>query len=54
MGATERRKPRLWRKMRESGAHRDTHKENTFPKPLGGQMREADFYEFLQTAGLKD
>ena len=24
------------------------HKKNTFPKPLSGEMRGADFHEFLQ------
>lgn len=29
-------------------------KENTSPKPLVGEMREADFHDFVQPVGLKD
>lgn len=28
-------------------------KDNTFPKPLAGKMRRADFHRFLQPWGLK-
>lgn len=39
---------------RESGVHREMHKENTSPKPVAGKMRGADFCEFLQPLELKD
>jgi len=39
---------------RKKGAQRETHKENTSPKPLAGKMRGVDFCEFLQPTGLKD
>ena len=48
MGAAEEREPWSQRKARKSGAHRDPHKKNTFPKPLARKMRETDFCEFLQ------
>ena len=35
------------------GEFRNTHKENTAPKPLPGKMRGADFHEFLAQQGLK-
>ena len=39
---------------RESGVHRDMHKENKSPKLLAGITRGADFHEFLQPgAGCK-
>ena len=43
-----------YRERRESGAHRDKHKENTSPKSLTAKMRGADSHEVLQPAGIKD
>lgn len=39
--------------MRERGAHRGVHKENTSPKALTGKKRGADFCEILQPVGSK-
>ena len=41
-------------KKDERGARSGTHKENTSPKLLAGEMRGADFCGFLQLAGLED
>ena len=40
-------------KKGERGAHRDMHKENTSSEPSAGEMRGADFSEFLQPMGLE-
>ena len=37
-GAAERRELWSWKKVRESGAYWDTHKEDTSPKLLGRKM----------------
>lgn len=52
--ATEGREPCLQRKARESGVHRDKHKENSSPKPLAGKTRGTNFHEFLQPVGFED
>ena len=45
-----------WRERRQKdrGVHRTLYKENTFPKPLTGKTRGADFHEILQPIGIKD
>lgn len=53
MGAVEGRELWSWGKMRKSRTHKDMHRENTFPKPLSGKMRRADFLEFYNQQGLK-
>ena len=53
MRMVEGREPRSQRKVRERGAHKKMHKENTFPKPLAGKTRRADFHGFLQPVGLE-
>lgn len=41
VGAAEGRELWSWRKVRESGIHREMHKDNTFPKLLvGGNERD--------------
>ena len=52
-GAAEGREPLSQKKVRDSGMHRDKHK-NISPKPLAGKTRGAKFGEFLQPVGLKD
>lgn len=47
-GAVEGREPWSQRKARESEASRDKHNNNTYPKPLPGKRRGAEFCEFLQ------
>lgn len=54
VSAEEGREPWSQRREKESGAHRGSHKENTFPMPVVGKSRGADFPEFLQSAGLED
>lgn len=55
VGVSEGREPWLQRKERQSGAHRDVHRENMAPTfPLARKMRGADFHESLQRVGLKD
>ena len=54
MGAAEGRECWSWRKVRESGVHRDMHEENTSPMPLAGKMRRAEFHDFFQLVRLKD
>ena len=54
MGSSDGREPWLQRKAVENGAHKVTYKDNTFPKPLTGKKRAAEFCEFLQSVGLKD
>ena len=39
---------------KERGVPRESHKENTSPKPLTGKMRGADDHEFLPQVELKD
>lgn len=46
MDAMEEGESWLWRKVRESRAHRDTHK-NTSPKPWAGKIKGDDFCEVL-------
>lgn len=53
-GDAEGWEPWSQRKVRESGAHMDTHKEVTSPKPLARKMRGAGFCDFLQPKGFKD
>lgn len=48
VGAVEEREPWSWTKARESGKHREMHKENNSPKPLARKTREAEFCEFLR------
>lgn len=37
----------LWTKVGESEVQRDTHKDNTSPKPMTGKMSGANFFDFL-------
>lgn len=50
MGAAEGRECGSWRKVRESGVHRDMREENTSPMPLAGKMRRAEFHDFFLTS----
>ena len=49
------RRSELWlqRKARESGAHRDEQKGNTFPKPLAGKKEWLIFMRFCNQLGSK-
>lgn len=53
VSAAEGREPWSQRREKESGAHRGSHKENTFPMPVVGKSRGADFPEFCNQQGLK-
>lgn len=39
---------------KERSMQGNTHKETISPKPLAGNMRGAEFCEFLQPLGLED
>lgn len=52
--AAEGKEPLLQGKVRESGAHRNKHKENNFRKILAQKTRGVEFHGLLQPAGLKD